>query len=235
MAGYIVLGIGFGISLNSAGYPWYWATISALIIYAGSMQYVTLDLLASGANIITCAVMTLFVNLRHLFYGIAFIDRYKDAKKYKPYLIFSLTDEVFSLIVADKHTEEEYYFYVSLLSQSYWVLGCTLGGILGTLISFDTSGIEFSMTTIFVISFINQWQETENHLPALTGLVISVVCLVVFGSDNFLIPTMALLTFALFVEKKCLEVSEYELFNINGYFDVCRCDNYHSFHAFCPV
>lgn len=206
MAGYIVLGLGFGLLLQDAGYGWWWAALMSIMIYAGSMQYVAVDLLAGGASLITAALMTLMVNIRHLFYGITMIERYKGTGRSKPYLIFALTDETFSLVCSAQLPEEvdrrQYYFCVSIFNQCYWVTGSAIGGVLGNVIPFDTTGIEFAMTALFVIIFVEQWEKAENHIPAITSIVITVVCLLLFGSDNFLIPAMIAITAALFVEKR---------------------------------
>lgn len=201
MAGYVVLGIGFGILLRAAGYGVWWSAAMALFVFAGSMQYVGVDLIAGGASILTMALTTLMVNARHLFYSISMVDRYKDAGPFKPYLIFALTDETYSLL-CDGHAPEGedanvYRFLVSLFNHSYWVSGCVLGSLLGAVLPFSTEGIEFSMTALFITSFTEQWLTSHNHVPAITGLVCTVVCLVVFGPDAFLIPSMLLITLVL--------------------------------------
>ncbi len=206
MAGYIVLGIGFGILLQSKGYAPVWAFLMSLCIYAGSMQYVAVDLLAGGASLITAALMTVMVNVRHIFYGITMLEKYKRTGAKKPYLIFSLTDETFSLVCSptlpETVNEHAYYLAVSVFNQSYWVLGCTVGALLGELLPFSFAGIEFSMTALFVVIFVEQWEKTKQHLYALTGLLISVICLLLFGASDFLIPAMLGITVALFIEKR---------------------------------
>ena len=203
MAGYVVLGIGFGILLRGAGYGVLWAFAMSAFIYAGSMQYVGVSLLTGGASILTTALTTFMVNARHLFYSISMVDRYKDAGKYKPYMIFALTDETYSLLSdgEDPFKNEEalnkYRFWVSLFDQSYWVTGSVLGSLLGAVIPFSTKGIEFSMTALFIASFTEQWLTTRDHLPALTGLLSTLVCLVIFGAERFLIPAMLLITLIL--------------------------------------
>ncbi len=201
MAGYVVLGIGFGILLRAAGYGVWWSAAMAIFVFAGSMQYVGVDLIAGGASILTMALTTLMVNARHLFYSISMVDRYKDAGPLKPYLIFALTDETYSLL-CDGHAPEGedanvYRFLVSLFNHSYWVTGCVLGSLLGAVLPFSTEGIEFSMTALFIASFTEQWLTSHNHVPAVTGLVCTVVCLAIFGPDAFLIPSMLLITLVL--------------------------------------
>lgn len=202
LTGYICLGIGFGIVLESKGFGVIWAFAMGLFIYAGSMQYVAIDLLTGGASLIATALTTLMVNARHLFYGISMIDKYKDAGKVKPYMIFALTDETYSLVVSEGSNDKKLYFLISLFNHCYWVFGCTLGGIIGSLLTFNTQGIDFALTALFVTVFVEQWLTTKNHLSAVIGVVSTVVCLVLFGSQYFLIPSMLLITFLLTVFKK---------------------------------
>ena len=201
MAGYLVLGIGFGILLCSKGYHPLWAVAMSVLIYAGSMQYLAVDLLTGGASLITAALTTLMVNARHLFYGISMIEPYKDTGKYKPYLIFALTDETYSLncggVPQDVEDRPKYYFLVSLFNHCYWILGSTLGALLGAFLPFPTEGIDFALTALFVTVFVEQWISTEDHVPALIGVICSVLCLMLFGADSFLIPAMVLITAAL--------------------------------------
>ena len=201
MAGYVVLGAGFGILLRNAGYGVLWAFAMSLFIYAGSMQYVGVSLITGGASIFTTALTTVMVNARHLFYSISMVDRYKYAGKYKPYMIFGLTDETYSLLCDGKTPEGAdpayYRFLVSIFNQSYWVTGSVLGSLLGTVLPFSTEGIEFSMTALFIASFTGQWMSTGDHIPALTGLLSTLVCLALFGPDRFLIPAMLLITLVL--------------------------------------
>ena len=201
MAGYLVLGMGFGVLLQSKGYGILWAFIMSAFIYAGSMQFVTIDLISGGVTLIASALMTLMVNARHLFYGISMIDRYKDTKPYKPYLIFALTDETYSLVCSGEAPEginqNKYYFFVSLLNQCYWVIGCIVGNLIGSLVSFNSTGIDFSMTALFLVVFVEQWQSTKNHLSAITGVASSIICLLIFGADSFIIPSMISITILL--------------------------------------
>ena len=201
MAGYIVLGLGFGVLLQSKGYGAGWALAMGGLIYAGSMQYVTIDLLAGGASLISAALMTLMVNARHLFYGISMLERYKNTGAAKPYLIFALTDETYSVVCSGDAPEgvdqSRYFFWVSLLDQFYWVVGCVAGALLGSVLPFDTTGIDFSMTALFLVV-----------MTALVGLGVSLVCLLIFGSSNFLIPSMLGITAALTLLRKVTEKKE---------------------------
>ncbi len=201
LAGYIVLGIGFGILMHGANFGVLKTAAMSLFIYAGSMQYVGVGLITGGASMLTTAITTVMVNARHLFYSISMIDRYKSAGKFKPYMIFALTDETYSLLCDGKtptDTEPELYrFLVSLFNHSYWVLGSVIGNLIGAVLPFSTKGIEFSMTALFVASFTEQYLTTKDHIPAITGLISTFLCLVIFGSENFLIPSMLLITLVL--------------------------------------
>ena len=201
LAGYVVLGTGFGILLRNAGFGLLWALSMSVFIFAGSMQYVGVGLLAGGASVFTAIITTIMVNARHLFYSISMIDKYKHAGKYKPYLIFALTDETYSLLcdgkVPDGVEPDLYRFLVSFFNQCYWIIGSVIGNLLGGMLPFSTAGIEFSMTALFVASFTEQWLTTKDHLPALTGLFCTLLCLVLFGRENFLIPAMLLITLVL--------------------------------------
>jgi 4-azaleucine resistance transporter AzlC len=206
MAGYMVLGMGFGILLRNAGYGALWAFAMSTFIYAGSMQYVGIGLLTGGAGIVTTIITTIMVNARHLFYSISMINKYKDSGKYKPYLIFSLTDETYSLLCDDEGADNEdtdrYRFLVSAFNQTYWVTGSVLGSLLGTVIPFSTAGIEFSMTALFIASFTEQWITSKDHIPAVIGIISTLFCLIVLGTDIFLIPSMLLITLILSLIRK---------------------------------
>ena len=229
LTGYIVLGIGFGILMQKNGFGAGWVFAMSACIYAGSMQYVGINLMTGGATVIATALTTFMVNARHLFYGISMIDRYKGTGARKPYLIFALTDETYSLVCTgegpdgvrkdeDGKNEDgknkdssgegslvKYQFWISLLNQLYWITGSLLGYYLGMIIPFDTTGIDFSMTALFVTVFVQQWMDTKNHLPAIIGLLVSGICLVIFGSERFLIPTMIFITLILSVGRRFME------------------------------
>ena len=201
MAGYVILGIGFGILAWNGGYGLPWALAMSLLVYAGSMQYVGVGLLAGGASVLTVILTTVMVNARHLFYSISMFGHYKNSGRYKPYLIFALTDETYSLLcdgqVPEGMDPDRFRFLVSLFNHSYWVLGSVLGSLAGSVLPFSTAGIEFSMTALFIASFTEQWITAKDHLPALTGLVCTLLCLLVFGTEGFLIPAMVLITLLL--------------------------------------
>lgn len=209
MAGYLVLGMGFGILLQDKGYGWWWALLMSTAVYAGSMQYVAVDLLSSGATLIAAALMTVMVNIRHLFYGITMLERYADTGKKKPYLIFALTDETFSLVCSpdlpDGIDPKRYYLYLSVMNQLYWITGSVLGAVLGASFSFNSAGVDFAMTALFVVIFVEQWEKTKQHIPALCGVGITIVCRVVFGASGFLIPSMLGITAAMLLARKWIK------------------------------
>ena len=202
MTGYLVLGFGFGIILRAAGFGIPLAFAMSLCIYAGSMQYVAVGLLTSGASLVTAALTALMVNARHLFYGISMLDRYKGTGAYKPYLIFSLTDETYSLVCGDlpeipETQRKHYYVLVSGLNHLYWVIGSVAGAVVGTLLRFNSEGIDFALTALFVTVFLEQWLSSKKHFSAIIGVTVSVACLLVFGGDRFLIPTMLVIALIL--------------------------------------
>ena len=209
MAGYMVLGFGFGIITMEAGYGAWIAVLMSVLIYAGSMQYVAVSLLTAGASLISAALTTLMVNARHLFYGISMVDKYKGAGAKKPYLIFALTDETYSLVCTDTCPEgldfHTYCLYVSALNQMYWILGSALGALAGAFVNINFAGVDFAMTALFITVFVEQWKSTKNHLPALVGVIASVLCLLVFGKDNFLIPSMVIITLSLSLGRKYMD------------------------------
>lgn len=206
MTGYVFLGFGFGILLNESGYGVWWSLAMSLFIYAGSMQYVAVSLITGGVSLLTAALTTLMVNARHLFYGISMVDAYKGSGKKKPYLIFALTDETYSLVsqlqTPDGTDRHSYCFLVSLFDQIYWVVGSVLGSLAGSLIPLNYEGIDFVLTALFVTIFVEQWLSTKNHVPALVGVISTVLCLMLFGSDVFLIPSMILIALILTLLRK---------------------------------
>lgn len=209
LSGYLVLGAAFGILMNSKGIPLFWTAFSSIFVYAGSMQFVSIALLASGFDLLGAFIITLMVNARHIFYGISFLQRYRNLGSIKPYLIFSLTDETFSVICnlePPKGVSRKWlYFYISLLNHLYWIIGSVLGGILGGLLKLETQGMEFVLTALFVITFINQWKSTRNHVPAIIGVVSALICRFIFGASDFIIPSMILIILSLTMLRKSLE------------------------------
>ncbi len=209
MTGYLFLGIAFGILLNSKGYHFGWSVLMSIFVYAGSMQFVAVNLLTSAFNPLNAFLITLMVNARHLFYGLSMLGKFKGTGNKKPYLIFALTDETYSILCSaepPKDVERGWFmFFTALLNQIYWVTASAIGALLGSMFTFNTKGIDFVMTALFVVIFINQWKSQKNHTPAIIGLGVSVLCLLVFGSGNFIIPAMILITLALILFKKPIE------------------------------
>ncbi len=193
--GYVPLGIAFGVLLSEAGYGAAWSLLIAASIYAGSMQFVMVALLTSNVSLISCALLTFLVQSRHMFYGLSLIERYRKFPLIKRlYLIFSLTDETYSLMTSLKGKEEfddnRFLFQISFLNQSYWVIGCVLGSLLGNMIPFDTTGIDFVMTALFVTIVVDQFRSSANHFPFWIGLISGLVCLVLLGADQFLLAAL---------------------------------------------
>lgn len=194
MLGYIFLGIAFGLLLQNAGYSFIWAFLASVVIYAGSMQFVLVSLLTAGAGLLYTAVMTLFINGRHIFYGLSFVEKYKKMGITYPYMVFSLTDETYSVLCGTKipegMDESKVFFWVSILNHSYWVMGSLIGALAGSYITFDSTGIDFSMTALFVVIVVEQWQEQRSHFPALLGMASGVVWLLLLGPDRFILPAL---------------------------------------------
>lgn len=207
--GYIVLGAAYGIMMDSKGISLIWIILSSVFIYAGSMQFVTVGMLAAGFDPVYAFLMTLLVNARHIFYGISMLKTYRGLGKLKPYLIFSLTDETFSILcsakVPDNVERKWFYFFVSFLDHMYWITGSIIGGILGSLLTFDTKGIDFVLTALFVVILIDQWRSATNHLPAIIGIVISILCLLLFGSRYFIIASMIFILLSVILFKPLIE------------------------------
>ena len=206
--GFLFLGMSYGFMMRSKGFSFLYPLFMSMFIFAGSMEFVTANLLLSAFHPLSAFLLALMVNARHLFYGISMLDKYKNVGWKKFYLIYGMCDETFSVNCTAKIPEDVdkgwFMFFVTLLNQIYWVGGATLGALLGYVIHFDTTGIEFVMTALFVVMFLNQWEEKgADHKAALTGVSASVLCLLVFGSQNFILPAMALIILCfLLAEKK---------------------------------
>lgn len=196
--GFLFLGVAFGIVLQSSGLAWPWALLTSGIIYAGSMQFALIPLIGGAADLPTVALMTLMVNSRHLFYGLSFVDMYREMGKKYPYMIFSLTDETYSVLCSCKGDMElvqnnhEVAFYISALHQFYWVLGSVIGAVAGELLTFDTTGIDFSMTALFVVILVEQLKGggREARISAAMAIVLAAAFLFTLGADGFLLPTL---------------------------------------------
>ena len=201
MYSYLIIGMGFGMVVQSRGYGALWAGAMSVFIYAGSMQFVALELMTSGASLLTAAITTVMVNLRHVFYGLSMVDKYKSTGACKPYLIYALSDETYSLVCNPPELlpgeERVFYLLVTAMDQSCWVLGSILGGLLGAALPFSTEGVDFALTALFVSVVVEQWLSSKDHTPALLGLGLSLLCLLLFGPDQFLLPAMVLILLGL--------------------------------------
>ena len=208
-AGFWFLGLAYGIYMNVSGFSFWYPMLMSLMIFGGSLEFVAVSMLLGAFAPLQTLLMTLMIQARHLFYGIAMLDRFKGMGWKKFYLIFGLCDETFSINFTAKIPPDVdrgwFMFFVTLLNHLYWFTGSTLGGILGSLLSFDTEGLDFVMTAMFVVIFLEQWLKEKKHYTALIGVAASVACLLGFGADTFLIPTMVCILFFLTVLRKPIE------------------------------
>lgn len=204
--GFLFLGMSYGFLMRSKGFSFIYPMLMSLFIFAGSMEFLTVNLLLSAFNPLYAFFLTLMVNARHLFYGISMLEKYKNTGWKKFYLIYGMCDESFTInctVTLPPEVDKGWFmFFVTLLNHLYWVTGATLGALLGYVVHFDTTGIEFVMTALFVVMFINQWEESREHGPALIGLGCSLLCLLLFGADNFILPAMALIILCFTLNRK---------------------------------
>lgn len=204
--GFLFLGTSYGFLMNSKGFPFVYPMLMSLFIFAGSMEFVTVELLLATFNPIYAFFLALMVNARHLFYGISMLEKYQHTGWKKTYLIYGMCDESFTInymaMVPTDIDKGWFMFFVTLLNHIYWVVGSTLGALIGKVIHIEATGIEFVMTALFVVMFINQWEDTENHRPALTGVLCSLFCLVLFGNQNFLLPAMVLIILCFSIDQR---------------------------------
>ena len=193
-AGFWFLGLTYGIYMNVSGFSFWYHMLMSLTIFAGSIEFVTVNLLLGAFNPIQALAVTLMINARHLFYGISMLDRYRGTGWKKPYLIFGMCDESFSINCSAQIPEGVdrgwFMFFVTLFNHLYWFTGSTLGGIFGSFLSFNTKGLDFVMTAMFVVIFLENWLNEQEHTSSLLGLGISLICLLAFGAERFLIPAM---------------------------------------------
>jgi 4-azaleucine resistance transporter AzlC len=212
LAGFLFLGMAYGIYMNVSGFSFVYPMVMSLIIYGGSLEFVAVEMLLSPFAPVQTLIMALLIQARHLFYGLSMLDKYKNVGWKKYYLIFGMCDETFSVNYTAEIPEDVdrgwFMFFVTLLNQLYWFFGATMGGLLGSLIHFNTDGISFVMTSMFVVIFMEQWMKETHHISAYIGLGISAVCLFFFGADSFMIPTMILILVFLSALRKPLEKRE---------------------------
>lgn len=207
--GFTFLGIAYGILMNTKGYGVGWTVLMSFLGFAGSAQYIAITFLTSVFNPVYALLMTLIINARHLFYGLSLLGKYKNMGKIKPYLIFGLCDETFSIVCSSEPPEgvsrNWFYFFITLLDHGYWVLGSALGSLLGSFISFNTKGLDFVLTALFVVIFVGQWRTKKNRWPAVAGVACSAVCLLIFGPAHFIIPSMIAILAVLTLFRKSFE------------------------------
>ena len=201
LTGYLCIGMAYGLLMANAGYGVFWALLLSLLCYAGSMEFVAVSLLTAGFDPVQALLMALMINARHAFYGLSMLEKYRGTGWARPFLIFSLTDETFSLVSTleppDGVTRRDFYFWISLLDYLYWQMGSVLGALIGGLLPFDTTGLDFALTALFIVLFLEQWRKRENRPAALIGLGCTAVSLAVVGADRLVIPAMVLILAAL--------------------------------------
>ena len=209
LMGYLAIGMAFGLMLQSIGYGAHWALLMSLVIYAGSGQYLGVALLAAGAPLPHVAFMTLMVNFRHLVYGLSMLEKFRGMGTRKFYMIFSLTDETYALLSSARAPEgvdeHDFFFAVAMLDHSYWILGSVLGSLLGSALGFDTTGVDFAMTALFLVIAVGQWRAADSHLPALLGGAATLVSLLIVGAEDMLLPALAIIVIALTLLRPRLE------------------------------
>ncbi len=213
--GYLFLGSAFGVMLYDAGYNWVWAIFISLFVYAGSGQFLLCSLISQNASIPTVAIMTLFINSRHLFYGLSFVDKFKAGGWRYPFMIYGLTDETYSVntsitAVPEDVDEPHARYLISFFDHCYWIIGSVIGAVAGQLIPIDFTGIDFSMTALFVVIFIDLVRGQKGRLRAVgpAGIIVAVICLVIFGPDKFLLPSLLVVVTLLSAAKGYFKGSE---------------------------
>lgn len=209
LTGYLFIGIAFGVMFAEKGYSVLWAILMSTLVYAGSGQYLAVNFFVPGISFIQVMFLTLMVNIRHIFYGISLLEKFNKLGWKRWYMIFGLTDETYSLLCAtnipDGVDEEKFLFAISLLDQSYWIIGSAIGGAAGTLLPINSKGIDFAMTALFVVIFVEQWFQKKNRAPAVIGVTVSFLALQIFGADKFVLPSMLIIIAVLFAGKKRLD------------------------------
>lgn len=204
-AGFWFLALTYGAYMAAEGFAWWYPTLMALVIYGGSLEFVIAGMLISTFDPLATLLMSLMVQLRHVFYGLSMLDKYSGTGWKKPYLIFGMCDETFSLNYSAQIPEGVdrgwFMFFVTLLDQAYWVSGAAMGGIFGGMLPFDTTGLSFAMTALFVVIFLDQWRKETDRKPAIVGFACAIICLLVFGPSNFMVPAMLSMTAVLLLAR----------------------------------
>ncbi|MFI3236423.1 MAG: AzlC family ABC transporter permease [Lachnospiraceae bacterium] len=210
--GYLFIGTAFGVMFAEKGYNVFWATLMSILVYAGSGQYLAVTFFIPGFSLIQVAFLTFMVNIRHTFYGLSLLKKFENMGKKYFYMIFSLTDETYSLLCTVKTppdvNEQKFLFAIAFLDHSYWVLGTIIGSLMGTYLPIDSKGIDFAMTALFIVIFLDLWTEKAKRTPEYIGIICSVLCLNIFGPNNFILPAMLCITAILIFGRKHFEVEE---------------------------
>ncbi len=209
LTGYLFIGIAFGVMYAEKGYSFLWAILMSVLVFAGSGQYLAVNFFVPGISFVQAIFLTFMVNVRHVFYGISLVERFNRFGKSRWYMIFGLTDETYSLLcttnVPEDVDEEKFLFAITLLDHFYWILGSAIGAIAGTILPINSEGIDFAMTALFIVIFIEQWIQKKNRIPAVIGVVTAWISLLIFGADGFVLPAMLLILLILFVGKKRID------------------------------
>lgn len=205
MFSYLFVSMAYGIMMEEAGFKWYYSLFISMTVYTGAFQFLLITFLSSGASILTIALMAFLMNSRQVFYSLTFVDEFREMGKKMLYMIHTMTDETYAvnLTLDSKGKEkEDTMFLIALLSRCYWMIGAVTGVILGQVIPFDLKGIDFCMTALFIIIFIDQWEKADNHLPALAGLAVALICLITIGERSFILPSLLIISGMLLVVRK---------------------------------
>ncbi len=209
LTGYLFIGIAFGVMYAEKGYSFLWAILMSLLVYAGSGQYLAVNFFVPGFSFLQVIFLTFMVNVRHIFYGISLLEKFNKMGKKRWYMIFGLTDETYSLLcttnVPEDVEEDKFLFAISIMNQSYWVLGSAIGAIAGTVLPINSEGIDFAMTALFVVIFVEQWMDRKNRIPEMIGVVVAIVALTIFGASSFVLPAMLAIVALLFIGRKKLD------------------------------
>ena len=209
LTGYLFIGIAFGVMFAEKGYSFLWAVLMSLLVYAGSGQYLAVNFFVPGVSLLQVVFLTLMVNIRHIFYGISLLEKFHSMGPKRWYMIFGLTDETYSLLcttrVPEGVEEDKFLFAISIMNQSYWVVGSAIGGLAGAMLPINSEGIDFAMTALFVVIFVEQWMDRKNRIPEMVGVAAAFLGLQIFGADGFVLPSMILIILVLFVARTRLE------------------------------
>lgn len=212
LTGYLFIGIAFGVMYAEKGYSFLWAILMSVLVYAGSGQYLAVNFFVPGISFVQVIFLTFMVNIRHVFYGISLLEKFNKIGLKRWYMIFALTDETYSLLcttnVPEDVDESKFLFAISVMDHFYWVLGSAIGAIAGTVLPINSEGIDFAMTALFVVIFIEQWMDKKNRIPEIIGVVVAIAALILFGANNFVLPAMLAIVALLFVGRKKLDKEE---------------------------